>query len=245
MHRKLQLGLVTLFCTFCTVAHAQENASNPLAAVNNTDLRFQTFDLDGSSLQDAYIDGAYMLTPKLKLKYELHYNWTDVTGEDEQDFEKASAKLIYFPSQHVLNANWGLRTAVGFDWILDAGNTDKGIGTGSDQLAPFGGIAFANRNSGLSLIPLIQQFVSYNGDADINQTSMRLIALQPFASDYWAKLDLKIPYDWTNDVWPATTEFQLGYNVSSRLALYADLMAGIGDDKPYEFGAGLGVRFNY
>jgi hypothetical protein len=49
------------------------NASNPLASVNNTDLRWQHFDLGGSDRNDFYVDGAYMLTPKLKLKYELHY----------------------------------------------------------------------------------------------------------------------------------------------------------------------------
>ena len=46
-----------------------ENASNPLAAVSNTDLRAQYFDLDGSDRTDYWVDGAYMVTPKLKLKY--------------------------------------------------------------------------------------------------------------------------------------------------------------------------------
>ena len=54
-----------------------ENASNPLAAVNNTDVRLQYFDLGGSDRWDFWAaDGAYMLTPKLKLKYELHF-WGD------------------------------------------------------------------------------------------------------------------------------------------------------------------------
>ena len=58
-----------------------ENASNPLAAVNNTDIRLQYFDLgDSTERYDFWVaDGAYMLTPKLKLKYELHYWDTDVT----------------------------------------------------------------------------------------------------------------------------------------------------------------------
>lgn len=245
MKKLLQTGVLVLTGLLGAEAQAQENASNPLAAVNNTDIRYQSFDLDGSSRQDAYIDGAYMLTPNLKLKYELHYNWTDVTGDQESGVEKASLKLISFPSQRMLNETWGVKTAVGLEWIIDAGNADKGIGTGSDQLAPLVGLAFANTNTGLSLIPLVQHYASYNGDADISQTAMRLIALQPFADDYWAKLDLKVPYDWTNDAWPATAEIQLGYNVNSRLALYADLMAGLGDDRPYERGAGLGMRFLY
>jgi len=191
MSKTLQFLILSSVCASGSAALAQENASNPLAAVNNTDLRFQLFDLNGSSRQDVYIDGAYMVTPDLKLKYELHYNWTDVTGRQESDFEKASVKLIYFPSQSSINETWGVKTAVGLEWILDAGNTNKGIGTGSDQLAPLFGLAFANKSSGLSLIPLIQHYESHNGSANISQTAMRLIALQPFGDGYWAKLDLK------------------------------------------------------
>ncbi|MFD0911260.1 hypothetical protein [Ruegeria arenilitoris] len=80
-------------------AEAEENASIPLAVVNNTDIRYQYFDLGGGTdLQDAFVDGAYMLRPDLKLKYELHYNSTNATGERFNGFEKTSFKLIYFPS---------------------------------------------------------------------------------------------------------------------------------------------------
>jgi hypothetical protein len=57
-----------MFAAAVTPAPAQENASNPLAAVNNTDLRRQHFDLGNSDRLDLWEDGAYMLTPKLKLK---------------------------------------------------------------------------------------------------------------------------------------------------------------------------------
>ena len=70
--------LVLMLVTAITSAYGEENASNPLASVNNTDLRWQYFELDTelnneSERNDFYVDGAYMLTPKLKLKYELHY----------------------------------------------------------------------------------------------------------------------------------------------------------------------------
>ena len=42
-----------------------ENASNPLAAVNNTDLRVQYFDLDDADRTDYWVDGAYMLIPAM------------------------------------------------------------------------------------------------------------------------------------------------------------------------------------
>lgn len=227
-------------------AKAEENASNPLAAVNNTDIRYQYFDLDGGAdRQDAFIDGAYMLRPDLKLKYELHYNSTNVTGTRFNGFEKANFKLIYFPSQKPLNDSWAVKSALGLEWILDLGAPDEGIGTGSDQIAPFGGFAFANTNTGLTLIPLVQHFASYNGPMDVSQTAMRLIALQPFGDGYWIKADLKAPYDWENDVWPATAELQIGKNLSPGIALFADVLIGIGADRPYDQGVGVGLRFNY
>ena len=75
-------------------AHAQENASSPLAAVNNTDLRAQFFDLDGSNRADYWVDGAYMLFPKLKVKYELHYWNTDVTGTSENGLPHCSSGTL-------------------------------------------------------------------------------------------------------------------------------------------------------
>jgi hypothetical protein len=53
------------------VAGGAENASNPLAAVNNVDLRWQYESADPGDTHDVYVDGAHMLMPVLKLKYEL------------------------------------------------------------------------------------------------------------------------------------------------------------------------------
>jgi len=99
--------LMTAFIALIGVdrSYAAGNASNPLAAVNNTDIRWQHFDLDGPERNDYYLDGAYMLTPKLKLKYEFHYWDTDVTGESESDWESLILKPIYFPERWV--GQWG------------------------------------------------------------------------------------------------------------------------------------------
>ncbi|MEQ9692615.1 hypothetical protein [Shimia sp. SDUM112013] len=227
-------------------AVAEENASNPLAAVNNTDFRYQFRDLSGGvDRQSYFIDGAYMLRDDLKLKYELHYNSTDITGTREEDFEKVILKTIYFPSESVLNETWGMRTAIGLEWSLDLGDTAKGTGSGADTLAPFGGVAFANAKTGLTLIPLVQHFESYNGSTDVSQTALRLIALQPFAQDYWAKLDLIVPYDWNNDTVAASAEIQIGYNVSRKLAVYGDLLVGLGHDRSFDSGLGVGLRVKY
>jgi len=138
----------------------------------------------------------------------------------------------------------GIKTAIGLEWIVDLGDTSKGIGSGSDQFAPLAGIAFANTKSGLTLIPLIQHFESYNGP-DFSQTALRLIAMQPFADDYWARLDIKAPYDWEKDTWPASVELQVGYNIQPGLSAYIDLMGGLGTDRSYDAGLGFGLRFIY
>ena len=227
-----------------TSAGADENASNPLAAVNNTDFRWQGFSSTAGRMNDYYIDGAYMLTPQLKLKYELHYNQNDFTGKTQSGFEKTSFKALYFPGQTALNEDWGMKTTVGLEWILDLGDQSKAIGTGADQLAPLAGIAFSYIPTGLTVIPLVQHFTSYNGPA-INTTSARLIALQPFGDGFWAKADVKLPYDWVNTNWPITAEAQLGYNFNKTTAIYVDGLVGVGSARPYDAGVGIGLRFKY
>ena len=219
-----------------------ENASNPLAAVNNTDLRVQYFDLDDSDRTDYWVDGSYMLNPKLKLKYELHYWDTDVTGVDENDFESFHLKAIYFPTQGKLGA-WNYKPAIGAEWIAGFGNEDIGIGTGSDQIAPLAGLALVKDDT--VLVPLVQHFVSYDGP-DVNTTAFRLIAIQSLPNNFWGKLDAKVPVDWEhNNAIPATAELQLGKSINKNVGLYIDGLVGIGSDRPYDWGIGTGIRFNY
>jgi hypothetical protein len=61
-------------------ATSEENASNPLAKVKNTDLRYQYLDLDDGRVNDFFIDGAFMALDSLKIKYEVHYWETDISG---------------------------------------------------------------------------------------------------------------------------------------------------------------------
>lgn len=221
-----------------------ENASNPLAAVNNTDLRIRVYELTNDQDRTYYtIKGAYMVAPKLKMTYELHYWDTDVTGQDESDFESLHLKAIYFPKQGMLNT-WKYRMAVGLEWIEDFGNEDKGIGSGSDQIAPLAGIALMH-GGGLILIPLVQHFVEYDGP-DVNQTAFRLIAIQKLPNEFWGKLDAKVPVDWENDnAIPASAEVQIGKTFTPGFGAYVDGLFGIGGDRTYDWGVGVGVRFNY
>jgi hypothetical protein len=116
---------------------AEENASDPLAKVRNTDVRWQYFDTDDSHINDVFIDGAFMANDQLKIKYEVHYWETDVTGDSEQNLESTTIKAIYFPKDIAGEGGRNYRVAAGLDWIVDHGEEDKGIGSGSDQLAPY------------------------------------------------------------------------------------------------------------
>ena len=241
---KIKPLILTKLCALAFISGAlyAENASNPLAAVNNTDLRAQYFDVFGSDKEDYWLSGAYMVNPKFKLKYELHYWETDISGKEENGLDEIRIKGIYFPTQGLL-CEWKYKLAVGAEWLVSANNEDKGIGTGSDQIAPLAGLAFVKGNT--VLVPLVQHFLSYNGP-DVSTTSFRFIGIQSLENNYWAKLDAKIPFEWENDnAIPATVEVQFGKMFTSSFGLYADANAGIGGDKPYDWGIGLGVRFVY
>lgn len=223
-----------------------ENASDPLAKVRNTDLRWQYFDLDDpndSRRHDISLDGSLMLHPKLKLKYELHYWETDITGKSENDLESLHVKPIFFPTEGKWGS-WKYRTAIGVEWILDFGNDGEGIGSGADQIAPLIGVALIPR-PGTTLIPLAQHFVDYNGE-DVSQTAFRLIGLQKLPHQFWAKVDAKVPIDWENDnEVPASLELQVGKMLTRSIGVYVDGLFGIGGDKPYDTGFGLAVRVLY
>ncbi len=234
--------LLSLACVAST--DADENASNPLAAVNNSDVRAQHVDLDVPERTDYIVEGAYMATPQLKLKYELHYWDTDVTGSSENDWESLRIKPIYFPPKWVGEwGAWKYKWAVGAEWIVDFGNADKGIGSGSDQIAPLAGVSLAK--GGTVVVPLVQHFVEYNGPA-VNQTAFRLIAIQSLPKGSWGKLDAKLPVDWENDnAIPASAEIQLGRMFMPSFGVYIDGLVGVGNDRPYDWGVGVGLRFRY
>lgn len=234
---------LTFSIGIANAAGAEENASNPLALVNYTDLRLRYYELaDGKDRTDYAIEGAYLVTPEFKVIYELHYWDTDITGSDENDFESMRVKALYFPKDGMVGS-WKYRMAVGAEWIQDFGNEARGIGTGSDQIAPLAGIALMP-GGGLVLIPLVQHFMEYDGP-DVSITALRLIAIQPLPHKFWAKLDARVPFDWENDTIPASIEIQLGKTITSRMSTYVDGLFGIGGDRPYEWGVGLGLRFSY
>ena len=80
-----------------------ENASNPLAKVKYTDVRWQYQDTENGTINNYSIEGAFMATDKLKLKYELHYWDTDISGKRYNGWESLDLKAIYFPTE----GKWG------------------------------------------------------------------------------------------------------------------------------------------
>ena len=219
----------------------QENPSNPLAAVSNLDLRAKYFDLGDDFERRTYsLEGATMLSPKLKLKAELHYWETDVTGSSEHDWEKLLIKPIFFPKEGIRN-DIKYRVAVGVEWVIDFGNDDKGIGGGSSTVGPFVGLALAVSEQ-TTLIPLVQHDLSYDGNS-VNQTSFRLIGMQKLPQQMWLKLDAKVPVDWQHDeAIPASVELQWGKMFNARFGTYVDGLVGVGGDRPYDYGLGIGMR---
>ena len=242
---RISINLIVTMVLLQNIASAEGNASNPMAAVNNVDLRWQGTFVSADDRNDYFVNGAQMLRPDVKLVYELHYNSNDFTGSTQHNFEKLVIRPLWFPYQAKLNDTWGMKVAVGFDWIVDLGDSSKAIGAGADQIAPLGGIAFSNFSSGLILIPFVQHFASYNGSTDISTTAGRLIILKPFGKGYWTKADIKVPYDWENEKWPITAEVQVGYNASKSVAVYGEGLVGIGHNRPYDVGVGVGLRFKY
>ena len=220
-------------------------ASNPLAAINNTDLKWTYIrinDPNGSRRNDYWIRGGWQFARWGKLNYELTYQETNITGSSQSDWESLSLKPIFFFKSGELGS-WKYRMATGFEWIIDFDNRDKGIGTGSDLISPLFGLALLPR-IGTILVPLVQHFVSYSGP-NVNTTGFRLIGIQSLPYQSWVKLDLIVPYDWERDSVPATLEVELGQMSTSFFGVYVSGLTGIGGDRTVDWGASLNIRFVY
>lgn len=111
------------------------------------------------------------------------------------------------------------------------------------MISPFGGVAL-QATPDLMLIPLLQHYVEYDGD-EVNLTAARLIGLWKLDRGYWGKLDAKLPYDWDDEVFPASAEVQLGRMFNPRFGLYFEGLAGLGNERAYNWGLGIGLRFIY
>ncbi len=95
-------------------------------------------------------------------------------------------------------------------------------------------------------VPAIGQAEDLTGGGeDVNITAARVIVLQPFPRQMWLKADIILPYDWESDTVPAQAELQFGVNVNQQVALYVDGIAGLGHDRLFDWGVGVGLRIKY
>jgi len=218
--------------------------SNPLSSTAKLDL-ISTFTKSGGSFTtDISAEGSFMLHPRVKFVYELHYIVTDVTGKTENDWGSLHFKPIWFVKDYKLPNAWGMRLALGGELIIDFNTDAKGIGTGSDQIAPLAGLAFMNQKTGLALIPLVQHFQSYE-NGSVSQTAFRLIGLKPLPANTWFKADVKVPYDWVNYAVPFNFELEFGKMFTPKVGVFARVLGGIGNDRPFDWGSALALRFNF
>ncbi|MCZ6834929.1 MAG: hypothetical protein O7G85_04075 [Planctomycetota bacterium] len=218
--------------------------SNPLASVSKLDFVWTLTGLSGSQTHDVSVEGATMLHPKIKLVYEVHYFFTDITGSDEDNWESIHIKPIWFPVDKKLSDEWMMRVAVGAEYIHSFDNVDQGIGFDSEIIAPLFGLAFAKPSQRLTLIPLVQHFMSFQGTS-VNLTAFRLIALQSLPDSCWIKLDAKFLVDWHYETESMANEIEFGKMLNPNFGLFCTALFGVGNDRTLDWGVAVGVRFNF
>ena len=220
-------------------------ASDPLSKTNSIDLKWTRLNSEsGADTDNWWIKGNYSFAKWGKLSYELTYARTDDAGEITDGFDNLSLKPIFFLKRGELGS-WKYGLATGFELVFDFADNDpslgtiEGYGTGSDLLSPLFGVSFSKGNT--ILVPLVQHYVEFSGP-DVNTTGFRLIAIQKFKGNYWAKADIILPYDWNNEIFPGTAELEVGKMLSKSFGIYGSGIAGIADSQ-LDWGASINVRF--
>ena len=242
--------------------HAQEgdtdaaqggaDASDPTAAVNFNDIRYQTFDLYGDASDRERdrlaLEGAYVISPEHKITYELNYWDTDVTGSDESGLESIGGKYINL-KPGMLSGGLKYRRALGVELIKDLGDVDDGIGGGADLVAPLFGYGWLPNERNF-VITLIQYFHSIDEDSgvdEVRKTGPRLIWIHKIpAIKGWVRLDNKFSIDHENDDKSSNTvELQVGTMLSPTVGLYFDYLNNNAGTRSFDDGFGINLRMMY
>ena len=226
------------------------DASNPTAAVNYQDLRYRYFDLDDGAEKHSFeTEGAYMFHPRFKFTNELRGVHTDRSGEWETDFEILKLKGIFLTDGQPFGIK--AKYALGLEWLKDLGDLKDGTGSGSDQIAPLGGIGWIPTDMDF-IITLVQYFYSYDthdGGPKVRKTGPRLIYIRKipqiggwFKADYKGEIDHKDDEDYSS-----VLELQLGSMFTPRIGAYLEGFLGdsVFSTDAYNYSLGLGIRFMY
>lgn len=255
MHLAHSLLIVGLAGACTAVAQAQEAggaaASDPTASVRYQDFRYRYFDQSqGSDRHSFETEGAFMLSPRLKVTNELRYVSDDRSGKSEQDFQELKLKGIFLNPIKPFGINANL--ALGVEWLKDLGSFEKGTGTGTDMVAPLAGIGWVPDDRNF-IVTLVQYFYSYDTDSnfegDVRQTAPRLIWIRSLPGmNGWFKADLKMSIDHEDDEnFDQTLDLQLGTMISPKWGFYGELLLGddVFDSDGYNIGFGVGARMMY
>lgn len=247
--------LSLLACLACSIGQAAESsgaaASDPTAAVNYQDVRFRYFDKDGGNERQSFeTEGAYMITPRLKLTNELRYVNDNSSGSSEQDFEELKLKGIYLSEIKPFGIK--AKLAVGAEWLKDLGDFEEGTGTGADLIAPLIGIGWVPNDENF-IVTLLQYYHSYDTDnafdGDRRETAPRLIWIRSLPQlGGWFKADLKMIIDHEDDEnFDQTIELQLGKMLTPRFGVYGEVFLGddVLDSNAYDMAVGIGIRMMY
>ena len=225
-------------------------ASDPTASVNFQDIRYRYFDLGGSNDKNSFeAEGSYVFTPRFKLSHKLVGVETDVTGESEADFSELSLRPIFLTPMRPFGID--ARLALGAEWLKDLGDSSKGTGSGTDQIAPLAGVGWLLSEADF-VITLVQYFHSYDEDSgvdDVRRTGPRLIYIRKLpAIKGWAKVDFKGQFDHEDGGdFTQTLELQLGKMITPSIGIYGELLLGdtVLDTDAYDIGGGVAIRIVY
>lgn len=251
MKKSLYLAISLAAFNLYAEEEKKGNASDPTAAINFTDLKYQQYDLgdlgQGDDRTVYKMEGAYMLGQEHKLTYELNYWDTDLIGEDKNDFE--SLKLKYINLTPGMLGGVKYKLALGVESINSFGEFNEGIGTGTHQIAPLFGAGWMLGEKDF-LVTLLQYYHSYHEDSDAEKvriTGPRLIWIHSFPEyKMWLKVDNKFSIDHENDNDTSNiVEVQVGKMFTPKLGLFVDYFNNTGGYEQYDYGVGFGLRFMY
>ncbi len=169
-----------------------------------------------------------------------------MTGESEADLSELSLKPIFLTPMKPFGIK--ARLALGFEWLIDLGESSEGTGSGTDQIAPLAGVGWLLTDEDF-IITLAQYFHSYDEDDrvdDVRRTGPRLIYIRTLpAIKGWAKVDFKGQIDHEDgDDFTQTLELQLGTMITRTVGIYGELLLGdaVFDTNAYDIGGGVALR---
>ena len=212
--------------------------SNPLASVNKLDLIWAVTGSGDSNTHDAHAEGAFMLDPKLKLNYEVHYFLTDVTGSErgQLGIDPYQAHLVprrRRAQRRMDDARRGRRGVHSQLRQRRPGHRDR---LGHRRTAVRPGfretVTGSDADSARPALPLVQRDIGQLDGVPADRAS-------GLPDGFWLKLDAKVLADWHNDTTPIDGEIEFGKMLNPNVGLFGKGLFGVGSDRPFDWGVAV------